>query len=353
MLRKEIDSSGLNGCNAGDSCEQDVPLEIPTFLDLWQKYWTNHDKPESFTTLLDIDHSKGVVTKAYLEQRLTEALQSNSVIPSPSKTGREADMLQLLNRLQLPAPRVLAFNKDRTAFAMELVSGDLLLDWMLTNGLTAIDVNRISFLAWEIHNALATSREEIATLFPAFPGHTGDVTNLLKETHQRVNSAIWAPDLDSGLKNIFQQLVEKLVVRFSNNAHYFHATDAIYGDFAINNIMRQSDGKLVLIDPIICVGRRSMDLGRLGRSIIVRDISAFNQNFEQIIAGYNSLSEKQLPMEEIIDMLCVDLLRIMTLFLNIPDNQLNNFPSYIYEVSRVQLELYLTKIVPKLLKYEI
>lgn len=332
------------------SYESNIEIEVPSFVDLWENYWKDTDKPESFTTLLHIDSKGMIVTKAYLDQRLTEALQSTVVLPSQIKTGREAAMLQILQELEIQVPKILGFNADKTAFAMDLISGKPLLDWMQVNRLTDKDIDNIANLVINTQKKLDSKKDVIAESFPPYPAHTGNVTLLLKETIERVSDHLWAPQLQGEMRTKFKKLAQVLSDRFSENPEYYTADDAIYGDFAVNNIMRGERGNLTLIDPIISIGRRSMDLGRLGRSIIARNIEAFQKYFPKILSKYNEMSNSPVSSTEITDMLCVDLLRILSLLLKIPDDQLSRFPSYIQKISRDKLGLYVDDIIPRLLE---
>lgn len=325
-------------------------IYVPPFDTLWKNYWEEEGKPESFTTLLHVDSKGMTVTKAYLDQRLTEALRSDKVSPSQIKTGREVAMLKMLQELGIRAPKVLGFNADKTAFAMEFISGQVLLDWMYQNELSDKDVYRIANLAVQTQKRLDTKKEVVGESFPPYPAHTGNITLFLNETLERVSDEQWAPHLQGEMRSKFQNLVRTMEGRFSEKPEYYEANDAIYGDFAVNNIMKDPRGELILIDPILSKGRRSMDLGRLGRSILARNIDAFHKYFPRILSKYNVLSDSPVSSQEVTDMLCLELLRILSLLLKVPDDQLDRFPGYIKEVSRDKLGLYVDTIIPQLLE---
>lgn len=326
---------------------------IPEFPELWDAYWNDTNKPDSFSTLLNINRKEKLVSKAYVKHRLIEALQSNKPIPSSEKTGREAQMLYLLNSLDVPAPKILGINSSNTVMVMEYIDGSNLADLMIRHELTLADVNNIALLLSNIQAALISKKEEVASRFPVFPGHTGDVTKLLDEVYERTNDAAWAHKMDSTKKQKFRRRVALTRKQFLKKTVYYNLDSPIYGDYAVNNIIRTQDGKLEVIDPILCLGRRSMDLGRLGRSMVVQDIESFNLFFPLIISAYNKQSQFSVDFEEVLDMLCVDLLRILSLFLNIPENLLEKFPSYVTLVGRDKFDYYMDTVVPKIMRHEL
>jgi len=324
--------------------------DIPTFTELWQKYWSDEDKPESFTTLLSLDRVNCTVIKSYVDKRLTEALQTTYITPSPEKTIREASMLKLLDELGVNVPKITGFNKDKTAFSMIFIPGDPLMEWMDAHQLTDTEIEHVVKLLISVQTKLKSKKDVILNSFPPYPGHTGNVLLFLSETLKRIADKDWASSTDSLLKRKFIEIVDQLKNRIEAHSKYYQCNDVIYGDFVTRNIIRKPTGSLVLLDPILCIGRRSMDIARFGKSIVVRNIQLFNSKYEIILSTYNELSTHPVLREEVIDMLCIDLLRELSLYLNIPDSQLHRFPVFIKLASRDNLSLYLDKVIPNLFK---
>ncbi len=323
-------------------------IYIPQFSELWDRFEENRDKPESFTALLVTDQRRNLFYKAYLSERLSDALVRQKAVASPEKTRREAAMLEVLNLLNLPSPRYKGMNQGGSVLAMERVEGRIVSDLVDEGEFGKDDVEQIVNLASLVHCVLKENVNIVRQFLP-FPNHTGDINLILEETVKRVNELAWARNINSNLKKKFTGQVKSLRERFSTKKHYQNCIEPIYGDFAVNNIIKSIDGRLILIDPILCMGRRSMDLGRLGRSIIIRNPKIFAREFSSMVAKYNVVAENAVEVDEVIDMMTADLMRILSLFLKIPNDLLGRFPEYIQTVRRHTFTKYVNEIIPKLL----
>src|SRR3989344_4509438 len=296
------------------------------------------DQP-SVTNIVHIDDGGLVVYKAFLNKAMAVLSRENkSRWDAEDDTGKavnEVEQLAVLakalaNNTTLCAPCVLG--RSDAVVAIEFMQGDNLGELVSRNAVSAAQYRQIGRGLYELHEALAKTKDGTETQYPSPIWHSANTITFFDSTAVKLSEQNQRALEGLGLLERFLEMRRKAEDVLVNNSHYRNFSDLIYGDFKDENMIAVPTGKFAIFDPMICMGRRSMDVGGFLRSVLFKNPQAYADHHRHFIEGYTPDHGGPVYEKEIAHMTGIGLLNMLRAFLTIPAESLHHFPPYVNSV---------------------
>lgn len=321
-------------------------LQTPSFAEV---VINAEEGQPSVTNIIHVDNVGLVVFKAFLKKPIStmarEGILRMHAEAAKEKALDETKQLHVLSDLfkdnsDVYSPRVLG--ESLSVVAMEYIQGDDISRRTLRGELKKEDFRKIARVLAIVHKGLAAEADYIREEFEIPEGHTANsIVNFEKKTSEFKETS-GSKDFPGSVFSRFTASIDK-ARRVIQTHRYHDFPDVIYGDFKDENMIAMPDGRIAILDPVLCSGRKSMDIAKFGRSIVFKDVHTYTQEFQDFLREYERQMETTVDRTEIAHMLGIDMLNIIRGYLLIPESLVPQFPPAVKHV-REHIDFYLTMI---------
>src|SRR3989338_4165083 len=262
-----------------------------------------------------------------------------------AKADDEVRQLRLLREILKDNPDVYSpkvIGRNKAVVALEYIQGEDVSHLVSEKRLDERMIGKISGVLSGLHASLEAKADYIKREFPIPEWHTANSVVCLEKKTAALSERDRNGDFDAGIFSRFTELVRKSQALIEEMG-YRDFPDAIYGDFKGENMIAMPDGRVAVLDPVLCAGRRSMDIAKFGRSLYFNDPSAYAAHFAEFISAYEEKTHRTVNRSEVAHMLGFDMLNSMRGHLLLPQRAASVFPAPVTHV-RDNIMFYLSAV---------
>jgi len=341
------------GISAENKHSETRGLQTPTFEEVVAH--APQEQP-SVTNIIDVNNYGLVVFKAFLRET-TGAMARKGISRSDAQSQedraiKEVEQLELLKQVlqgtDVYSPRVIG--RNGAVVAMEYIQGENMSARTLSGQLNEEDFVKVADVLATLHRELPKKADYIRERFEIPKEHTANSVVCFGEKAFRLKKEDRNREIPDNVYERFTSLIQKAHASIVAGG-YGDFTDVIFGDVKDENMILMPDGKIAVLDPVLCAGRNSMDIAKFGRSIIFKKPHIYEQHFGALLKRYRESSQTEVSDREIAQMLGIDMINIMRGYLTIPAQFLTLFPPAVKSV-RDRVDFYLS-IVERALEGEL
>ena len=290
----------------------------------------------SVTNIVHVNHGGLVVYKAFLNKAMAVLTRegrsrwdADEDIPKATNEVEQLTVLAdaLADNGALCSPQVLG--RSGGVVAIEFIQGDPLGELISRNSVTKEQYSQIGRGLSELHESFEKMKDSIGSHYPSPPWHSANTITFFDSTAVKLSEQNQRLLEGMGLIDQFLEIRKRAEGVLESHAHYRDFSDLIYGDFKDENMIAVPDGKFAIFDPMICMGRKSMDVGGFLRSILFKNPKAYADHHKHFVDGYASSRPDLTDDKEVAHMLGIGLLNMLRAFLTIPEESLHLFPQYV------------------------
>lgn len=328
---------------------------IPSLAELSRKL---PQRSLSVTNLIIIDKPQGVVYKGFLKEDYKnllgqgiQLLDAHGVIReellSPEKAEKEARDLEVLRKIGIRVPDTLA--EEGAFLAHQFVAGTDLSAKTESGEISEQDAEKSGKLLAQMHNGLKQCEFSMAHDLTPPSTHSANSVNLFDTRTANTASTSWRQSVDPDLAAQFLRQVGAARVMLNSHPTYRDFTDVVYGEAKDENIIVEPNGEFMVIDPFLCRGRFSMDVGKFLSRMAIKNPDAFLRLHKTFLDNYEQ--ERGVPISRVAvaQMMAIDMLNALRSYIPIAAKDLEQIPVFVKTVQQNATEL-LSKWIPKLLE---
>lgn len=293
------------------------------------------DQP-SVTNIIDVDTIGLIVFKVFLKTTIgrmaREGMHRRQAIGDDEKAINEVKQLELLSRILHDNPQAYSphvFGRNGAVVAMEYIQGDVLSTLTSRGVLKKEHFIQVADVLAALHTGMEKNAAYVRENFPIPEWHTANSVISFQKKAGQVQEGDWNKEFSPRIFSKFMFLVDK--ARATIETHqYDNFPDVIFGDIKDENMIAMPDGRIAVLDPALCAGRKSMDIAKFARSIIFKNPSLYSQFFPDLLQKYRETMTELTSDEEIAHMLGIDMLNIMRGYMQIPERVISQFPPVVH-----------------------
>lgn len=284
---------------------------LTVFEKLFKKYSSHIIDTSSNTIVIVPSNSKfiyksfgSVIPMAQISQKKEKQFEVDE-----KRNLSNLNQIQQLQKVNISTVKTLSISKDNSVIKMSKLSSALFADLLEENKTRKENFVELGIRLSEIHSQLQTLNKEEIIKFEIderFNSHCA--INFKYKTAGWIKDEDFRRIEDNKLEKAFARSIKLALSVLEENKNYLSQETIIYGDFKPDNIFLDRNNELTFIDPLLSLGRRSCDLGKLGSRIFLLNKNIYVEHFTDFVSSYQNSSKVTIKRKEISHMMAFDLL---------------------------------------------
>lgn len=275
--------------------EDGVPISCDFMFSPLSKNIELNSKITTLAQTLVVKSSDGKIVKTHMFDHCAHDIQSNIY---------EKTSLDFLAACRLPVPKNINLLDAGKWLTMDYV-GDDNLGRLLSDSVDAkTHLKELGGLLRCFHDLCSEGGVVRSEVKIKQPNPLFNAQCALNFKELTLKNSIDPPNSQWLNHKLFQMGIKVASKTLDLNPQYLESPDIVYGDLKPDNVLINGD-KIFLIDPLLCYGRKTCDLGKMVARLYFTDFESAKDNIRSFFEGYQVSDSMK---KEVYDMASFDIL---------------------------------------------